>query len=165
MSDLFQSQIESKYLCELDLDDEFFDSLKADYKDFSEWFKRKANERSFVTFCGSKITSFLLMKIEDESENYGDFLVPFEPARRLKICTFKVDDAGKGIGEEFLNLVMDRALSEKVLEVYLTVFDEYDYFIKFLKGYGFNEYTKKKTLKSDGRTYLENVLVKKIGGR
>lgn len=40
-----------------------------------------------------------MLKLEDENEDYSDFVKPFKPARRLKVSTFKVTDTGKKIGE------------------------------------------------------------------
>ena len=39
---------------EIDLNDPFFDSLKDDYKEFSDWFKRKANDYAYVLYITEK---------------------------------------------------------------------------------------------------------------
>ena len=100
------------------------------------------------------------MKIEDENEKYDDYLEPFQPAKRLKISTFKVDDTGKRIGETFVKLIINQAIEEKVAEIYVTIFDKHKYLIEMLEDYGFKFKTKKRTYKSDGTVELENVLVK-----
>lgn len=156
-----------KYLYELDINDPFFDSLKKDYDGFENWFKRKQKEekQAYVTEKSGKITSFLMMKIEDENEKYPDFLVPFLPGKRLKVSTLKVADTGKRIGETFIKIIVETGLKEKVDEIYITVFDKQEYLIEMLEGYGFKLFTKKKTLKSDGTNELENVLVKSMNNK
>ena len=154
--------IEYKYLHELDINDSFFDSLKQDYDGFEEWFitKQEKEAQAYVTEDGKNITSFLMMKIEDEDEDYSDFFKPFKPGRRLKISTLKVVDTGKRIGESFIKIIVEEAINQKVDEVYVTVFDKQEYLIEMLESYGFKKYTKKNTKKADGTFENENVLVK-----
>lgn len=157
------SIITYKYLYELDITDSFFDSLKQDYADFESWFKKKqaANAMAYVTESCGKLTSFLMLKIENKSENYMDFLHPFKPAKRLKISTLKVMDTGKRIGEMFIKIIFKKAVEEQVDEIYITIFDKYKNLIDLLESYGFKKYTKKKTLGSNGKYLFENVLVKR----
>lgn len=152
-----------KSLNELDINDSFFDSLKSDYYGFEDWFKKKELEgvHAYVTELDGKITSFLMLKLEDENEEYKDFIKPFKHAMRLKVSTFKVADNGKKIGEMFIKIINDKANKENVDEIYATVFDKQKYLIDMLENYGFKKYTKKRTLKSDGKYELENVLVKR----
>lgn len=42
----------------------------------------------------NNLSSFLMIKIEDESEDYSCFREPFEKNIRLKISTFKVSNTG-----------------------------------------------------------------------
>lgn len=35
---------------DVDINDSFFDSLKASYDEFSDWFARKANENAYVSY-------------------------------------------------------------------------------------------------------------------
>lgn len=156
--------IEYKYLHELDINDSFFDSLRDDYKGFDEWFKKKQaiEAQAYVTERNGKITSFLMLKVENEDEKYDDFNKTFEPAKRLKVSTFKVSDNGKRIGETYIKIIIEEAIKEKVDEIYVTVFDKHEALIEKLEDYGFKKYTKKRTLKPDGTIELENVLVKSM---
>jgi len=45
----------------IDLNDPFFDSLKADYKEFEQWFNKKAlqGERALITLEDNLIQGFL----------------------------------------------------------------------------------------------------------
>lgn len=103
-----------------------------------------------------------MLKIEDEKEEYKEFLKPFQPGIRLKISTLKVVDTGKRIGETFIKIIVDKAIKEEVDEIYVTMFDKQEFLIDMLEDYGFKKYTKKKTLRSDGGYELENVLVKSM---
>ena len=156
--------INYKYLHELDINDTFFDSLKVDYAGFEKWFKKKQlkEAQAYVTEFDGKLTSFLMLKVENEDEDYKDFLKPFRPARRLKISTLKVADTGKRIGETFIKIIVEKAIKEDVDEIYVTVFDKQEFLIDMLESYGFKKYTKKKTLRSDDGIELENVLVKSM---
>ena len=156
--------INYKYLHELDINDAFFDSLKLDYAGFEEWFKKKQSKeaQAYVTEFDGKLTSFLMLKVENEDEDYKDFLKPFKPARRLKISTLEVTDTGKRIGETFIKIIVEKAIKENVEEIYVTVFDKQEFLIDMLESYGFKKYTKKKTPRSDGGIELENVLVKSM---
>lgn len=152
-----------KSLNELDINDSFFDSLKSDYYGFEDWFKKKELDgvHAYVTELDGKLTSFLMLKIEDKNEDYSDFIKPFKGAKRLKISTFKVTDTGKKIGEMFIKIIIDEAEKENVDEIYATMFDKQKYLIDMFESYGFKKYTKKRTLKSNGKYELENVLVKR----
>ena len=48
-----------------------FDSLKDDYSGFTEWFVKKQidDAKAYVTFNQKRITSFLMLKKEDEKED------------------------------------------------------------------------------------------------
>ena len=156
--------IDYKYLHELDINDSFFDSLKYDYAGFEGWFKSKQlkETQAYVTEIDGKLSSFLMLKVENEDEKYEDFLKPFKPARRLKISTLKVTDTGKRIGETFIKIIVEKAIKENVEEIYVTVFDKQEFLIDMFECYGFKKYTKKRTLRSDGKIELENVLVKSM---
>ena len=49
-----------KYFNEIDIEDEFFDSLKYDYPGFENWFRRKYNQKAYVQYDNNgKIMGFL----------------------------------------------------------------------------------------------------------
>lgn len=156
--------VEEKYLHELDIEDSFFDSLRFDYNGFNNWFEKKQSkgEKAYVTFNDGNITSFLMLKLEDEHEKYEEFQKPFLPAKRLKISTMKVVETGKRIGETFIKIIVRKAISSNVDEIYVTVFKKHAHLIDMLNEYGFQYYGQKKTLNSIGESLLENIYVKKI---
>lgn len=48
----------------INLADPFFDSLKQDYKEFTDWFNKKANqnESAFVFYLDEKIDGFMVFE-------------------------------------------------------------------------------------------------------
>ena len=152
--------IEEKKLYEIDINDTFFNSLKCDYKDFDEWFRRNNKRKVYVTFNNDKISSFLMLKLE-ENEEY-DFDKIFIPKRRLKICTMKVIDKGVGIGDEFIKIIFNKARELSVEEIYFTVFPKYTDLINFFSNYGFKYYCGKKTLNNNNELKEEYVYVRSL---
>lgn len=124
---------------EIDLSDSFFDSLKADYAEFPDWFSRKANagEEALVAKDDEGITAFLYLKHEDEAITLSDGVIPAEP--RLKIGTFKLSDRMKGNrqGEGTLGIALWRWQQSGLNEIYVTVFPKHDVLIMLLERFGF----------------------------
>lgn len=132
---------------ELDLDDVFFDSLKTDYPGFSDWFLRKFREKAFVMKSEDGIQAFLYMKIEDQNEDYSQFKKILEPAKRLKVGTFKITQNGYYLGERFFRIILEHAIINNVDEIYVTIFPkraEQKKLISFMEEFGFNLYTNNK---------------------
>ena len=128
-----------------DIEDPFFDSLKADYPGFKRWYEKKQKDGVEAYFSKNqegKITSFLLTKIEEEENK--DYEPVFLNKKRLKISTFKVADLGKRIGETFLKIIFDEAIKNEVEEIYITVFEKQGALIELLEKYGFVKYGKNK---------------------
>lgn len=153
--------IEEISVSDIDINDNFFDSLKKDYDGFENWFKKKQNDgyKAYVTTNDNKITSFLMLKIEDGNELYDDFSKSMRKCKRLKICTLKVSDNGKKIGDEFLKIILRKAQENNVDEIYVTLFRKYQSLIKFLKENNFKFYCYKNTHKFDIK---EDVYIRKI---
>ena len=57
--------LQYRQFADIDLDDPFFDTLKQSYREFPDWFRRKACERAYV-FYGDRglIDGFLYLKEE-----------------------------------------------------------------------------------------------------
>jgi len=171
--DYFIKEVNNKYLLSIqkenlnniNLNDKFFDSLKLLYKDFNKWFikKQKNGEEAYITKNSeNEITSFLLLKQENEEENYNDFDIPFLKSKRLKICTFKVSDKGKNISKAFFEIILKEAQKRNLNEVYITVFDEIDDLVNLLKKENFKFYTYKNNMISNNKIKKECVYVKRI---
>ncbi len=133
-----------KYFDDIDLNDAFFDSLKEDYPEFEDWFKKKAKNRSkaYVQYTNNNLQAFLYLK--DESGEELTDVTPARPAcKRMKVGTFKIDAHNTKLGERFIKKIMDAALYMKADEIYATVFPEHNGLIKILQRYGFEEKGKK----------------------
>ena len=130
----------------INLADPFFDSLKAAYPEFSEWYNKKAalGEKAYVFYFGDgRVADFLYMKIETEAV---EDVFPMLPAkRRLKVGTFKLLSRGTRRGERFMKKIMDKAMVEDVDEVYVTIFStpELQYLIRFFDRFGFYQKAQK----------------------
>ena len=120
--------VQKKQFGYINLNDNFFDSLKEDYNGFDKWFIKKSDDLAYVTTnkANGLILSFLYLKVENKEENYTDIIPTFAPKKRLKIGTFKVINNGFRLGERFLKIIFDNALVNKVDEIYVTIFDHRD---------------------------------------
>lgn len=160
--------IKQEYLYNMDLEDEFFASLRRDYLGFDKWFikKQRNGEQAYVTKTkNNKITSFLILKEEDENEDYYDFEKPFIAGKRIKVSTLKVLDTGKKIGECFIKIMINEAIKKDADEIYVTTFEKQDSLIYLLEQYGFKYFTYKNTTKSDNTVEKELIYVKNMRNR
>jgi hypothetical protein len=133
MSDGF---IQVKRFHDLDLEDPFFDSLKADYTEFSDWFARKKDSWAHVLLDDRGfVQAFLFLKVEEGEVT--DVQPPLATKRRLKVGTFKVNPHGTRLGERFIKRFLDYAFIKHVAEIYLTVFEKHSKLVSLLEEYGF----------------------------
>lgn len=147
---------------ECDISDEFFDSFKQDYEGFEDWFQDKADKEAYI--CkgdNDAYLGFLYLKLEDEKEDYSDIIPVFEPKRRLKVGTMKVESSGFRLGERFIQIIFDHAQKYNVDEIYVTLFkerEEVQRLYELLRRWGFVEYG----FKSHKNGRAETVMVKHI---
>lgn len=141
----------------INLDDDFFTSLKEDYIGFDKWFIKKFDDEAYITVNSNNglLLSFLYLKVENKEEKYSDIIPSFTPKRRLKVGTFKVINNGFRLGERFIKIIFDNALKNKVDEIYVTIFDKRDEqkrLIELLEQWGFSLWGKK----NDELVYIRN---------
>lgn len=154
--------VKKELMGNIDVRDPFFDTFRPVYKGFEKWFAKKSDEEAYI--CRSDkndIIGFLYLKTEDESENYSSITPIFNPKRRLKVGTFKVEASGFRLGERFIKIIFDNAIARNLDEIYVTLFkdrDELKRLYDLLIRWGFYDYGVKDT---DGQQ--ETVLVKKLG--
>lgn len=143
---------------DIDLSDEFFDSLKADYKEFPAWFAKKAEDYAY-TFQGEsgKLDGFLYLKTEDGP--LLDVEPPLSPAHRIKVGTLKINAHGTKLGERFIKKIFDHAIYAGAAEIYVTVFEHHQGLLNLLVRYGFIQRASKTT-----QNGTELVLVRNIRG-
>lgn len=132
----------------INLDDDFFISLKEDYIGFDKWFIKKFDEEAYITVNSNNglLLSFLYLKVENKEEIYTDITPLFTSKKRLKVGTFKVINNGFRLGERFIKIIFDNALKNKVDEIYVTIFDKRDEqkrLIELLEQWGFAFWGKK----------------------
>lgn len=122
----------------INLDDPFFDSLKEDYKEFTDWFnKKKNNDDGAFVFMNSQgvLDGFLYLK--NEAEELND-ITPKQPnKRRLKIGTLKINPHGTRLGERFIKKVFDISLVRNIDEIYVTLFEKHTALLNLFQKYGF----------------------------
>ncbi len=143
----------------LDLNDDFFDTLKDDYPGFEEWFNYKADEEVYVCYSGDDLIAFLFLKVEGEGENYSDMVPPLSKKKRLKIGTFKVSLNGFRLGERFLKIVFDNATRYSVDEIYVTIFNKHPEqrrLITLFENYGFYPHGIKRGSGGDELVYVRS---------
>lgn len=145
---------------DVNINDPFFDSLRSDYKDFNNWFnkKKEENKEVYITTKDKSITSFLMLKIEEEKEIYN-FSKEMPPKKRIKICTFKVIETKENIGTSFLNIILKEANINNIKEIYTTIYKKYTPLIKLFEKYGFKYYCDKITLDGNNKENIEQVYV------
>ena len=140
-------KFERKRFSEINLDDPFFDSLKADYPGnststgFVQWFAAKAadGKKALVFQDDQGIGTFVNLK-PDETEEIklaDGTVLPKVP--RLKITTIKIDERYRHqrIGEGALGLTLWRWRDLGTNEIYVTVFEKHTSLIFLLEKYGF----------------------------
>ena len=127
---------------DIDLNNPFFDSLRASYPEFDEWYNKKAaaGATAYCYYVDNELKDFLYLKIEEEE--LSD-LTPALPAKkRLKVGTFKVDNDNRHTtrGERFMKKIMDMAIAEDVDEIYVTMFptEELQGLIRMFEKFGFS---------------------------
>lgn len=119
--------VKLKRFDEVDLNAEFFDTLREDYegRKFDTWFKRKGSEKAYVFEDKGALKGFLYLKIETPNEpDYLKVTPILSPKRRLKVGTFKIERTGFRLGERFLKIIFDNARNYNVEEVYVTLFED-----------------------------------------
>lgn len=133
---------------DIDLSDPFFNSLKADYKEFPTWFdaKAKSDARAYIVRRNG-IQGFLYLKIE--TGKVADFRPELRSGRHLKVGTLKINGHGTKLGQRFVKKIFDHAIAESVDDIYVTAFAKHDPLLALLKTYGFEEHATKKSFNGE----------------
>lgn len=129
---------------DVDVNDDFFDSLKCDYDNFVEWFQRKSiqGEETLVYLDSSGIGAFLYLKDEEETIDLEDRIL--QAIKRIKIGTLRLSERQRGIrlGEGALGVALWKWQEKKVDEIYVTVFEKHEVLIKLFIKFGFRFFGK-----------------------
>ncbi|MEN6385859.1 MAG: hypothetical protein ABFD79_11775 [Phycisphaerales bacterium] len=122
------------------LSDSFFDSLKADYPEFSDWFLRKSRSGEVAYVFQnerSAILAFMYLKKETEAIQLCSKIRPSRT--RLKIGTLKLSDSiqGQRLGEGALGNALWRWQQSSANEIYLTIFPHHTVLMDLVTKFGF----------------------------
>jgi L-amino acid N-acyltransferase YncA len=154
--------LEIKRFQDVPLSDNFFNSLKEDYKEFPNWYKRKERENVYVQRTDDKLTGFMYLK--SEQGKVADVIPPMKAATRIKIGTLKVEAHGTRLGERLIKKAFDRAIVDGVNEIYITIFPKHKALINMLAGFGFILYGEKRTGDGTENVYVKYLLHDKLVG-
>lgn len=125
---------------DIDLNDSFFDSLKNDYPEFPEWFKKKSNsdESALVYYDSIGVAAFIYLKRENEKISLVDGAIP--AAERLKIGTLKLSERirSQRLGEGALGVALWYWQQVKYNEIYVTAFEKHTQLVNLFERFGFS---------------------------
>ena len=110
---------------EIDLNDDFFNSLRDSYPDFDDWFRRKAASGEIaITYYDENDVLLDFLYLKEEQEKVTDVSPHLSAKHRLKVGTFKINSRGTRRGERLMKKLLDTAISKNVDEIYVTIFPE-----------------------------------------
>jgi hypothetical protein len=103
---------------ELNVDDPIFESLKAEYEEFEDWFSRVPDRDAWVNWNRDGTLGAVLILKYNEVEELGE-RPPLDPKPRLKINTLKVSERKRGskAGELLISLAVREAISRGLEEI------------------------------------------------
>lgn len=135
-----------KKFADINLEDQFFDELKADYPGndkstgFVDWFRKKASGNSTALVFNDEdgLGAFVYLKDEVEPIHLVDHSLPAVP--RVKIGTLRLAPRYRGqrLGEGAIGLALWKWQSTKKDEIYVTVFEKHDVLINLFSRFGFS---------------------------
>lgn len=140
---------------DVSLADPFFDSLKAGYREFPDWFARKADEPLYVVADGRRISGMIYLKREDGPVTDVEPALPDQAW--LKVGTLKIEAAQTKLGERAIKKILDTAIASGAEGIYVTIFDVHRGLIGLFERYGFVHVGIKRT--DNG---VENVYVRSL---
>jgi acetyltransferase (GNAT) family protein len=124
---------------ELNLEDPFFDSLKAAYRRFPIWCARKGDEELYVVREDNhQLSGMIYLKREDGE--VADIRPTLPKGRWLKVGTLKIEARGTKLGERVLKKILDTAIAEHADGIYVTIFSVHADLIDLFERYGFREH-------------------------
>lgn len=136
-----------KKFSDINLDDAFFDSLKADYPGtvnstgFTAWFKKKSDNgaTALIFEDAMGISAFVALKSENEEIKMQGSTLPAE--NRMKVSTLKISERHRGerYGEGAIGLMLWKWQATGFNQIYVTVFDKQSTLIAQLERFGFKK--------------------------
>lgn len=137
-----------------DLDDTFFDSLKADYKGFNNWVTKcmKEDRDCYTLRLNNKLAALLIYNTERQDSHQIDSI----SGEAIKICTLKVDGdyLGNKLGELFIQKMIHLAIEKGISAVYVTAYEKQHALINQFEKFGFR---KEKFKNKQGRNEYKSI--------
>lgn len=123
------------------LDSEFFDSLRAAYSGFNDWFRRKAREgvKAWVAWEQPRILGAICIYVLQDNETITADGFTLNGAA-LKLSTFKVGPSVRGqkIGELFLKAAFRYATANQLGNIFIHGdIDQHKFLFELLEDFGF----------------------------
>lgn len=125
---------------ECNIDDQFFDSLKADYPNFVQWFNNHPERNVYINESNGNINAILILKDnENEPITLTCGSLPAEP--RIKICTLKLNESirNRRLGEGAVGIALWHWQQRAENDIYVTVFPKQKKLISLLEKFGFKK--------------------------
>lgn len=122
------------------LDSGFFDSLRAGYPPFNDWFEAKAREgrRAWINWEQEGVLGGICIYAQQDDEPITDAITL--PGSALKLATFKVGETnrGKKVGELFLKMAFRYATNNKLENIFIHGdLDQHHFLFEMLEDFGF----------------------------
>lgn len=141
----------------------FFDSFRKYHGPYYiEWVKKKFLDPVYVVEENGDPIAFMKLKSEYEDEDYSDITPTFIPAKRLKICSFKVAWGNYGLSLIMMDIAISKAIFNNVSEIYGTIPIECNYkhdLVNFLHRFGFKKCGLKKSHGIIEEVYSKHVII------
>lgn len=123
------------------LDSTFFDSLRAGYEGFNQWYRTKAQQgrRAWIYRDGpdQELAALCIYAVQTNEpiNDAGSILA----GDALKLCTFKVGESvrGRKVGELFLRAAFQYATNHRCEHIFITAQDSHTQLKELLQDFGF----------------------------
>lgn len=153
--------IRVKRFGEIRVSSPFFDSFRKYHGPYySDWVKKKMMDPVYVVEEHGNPIAFMKLKCENEDEDYSDITPTLVPAKRLKICSFKVEWGNYGLSVRMMDIAISEALFNNVDEIYGTIPINSHYrheLVNFIHRYGFKKCGIKKSHGIVEEVYLKQM--------
>lgn len=134
-----------KKFSEIDIDDDFFDSLKKDYPPdehnigFEKWFAKKAADGSTALVFEDEygLGAFVCLKDENEPLELVEGTLPTIPRKKISTLRLAERYRGQRLGEGAIGLALWNWQNSKTEDIYVTVFEKQALLISQFERFGF----------------------------
>lgn len=130
--------VETKFLYQIDVKNQFFDSLRLSYQRFDRWYAEVSGKdrQCWVIESEDVIRALCIYKHEKDEVVTSDDIILH--GKLLKLCTFKVSDLGKKYGERLLYVAFCHAMESLCDFVYVHLKEiGHGYLLSLLSDFGF----------------------------